>query len=84
MKTRIKNTLQLILFLAAAGAAIYYVMKQSPLESADPEWISKPDRSTSSGTRSYSSDKDDSNSGSDVSLTGEKGRYDEARIGREE
>lgn len=38
MKTRIKTTLQLILFLAAAGAAIYYVMVRSPLESANPEW----------------------------------------------
>lgn len=84
MKTRIKTTLQLILFLAAAGAAIYYVMNQSPLESANMEWISKPDRSTSSGT-SYSPDTDDSSSGgSDVSLTGEKGRYEEARVGREE
>lgn len=83
MKTRIKNTVQLILFLAAAGAAIYYVIHRSPLESANPEWTSKPDRSSSSGT-TYSSDTDDKSSGDNVSLTGEKGRYEEARIGRKE
>jgi len=80
MKTRIKNTIQLIVFLALAGAAIYYVMHQSPLESVDKEWISKPDRS-SPGT---ASDTGDNSSGGDVSLTGEKGRYEEARIGRKE
>lgn len=82
MKTRIKTTLQLILFLAAAGAAIYYVMVRSPLESANPEWTKKPNQS-SPGTF-YSPDTDDSGSGDDVSLTGAKGRYEETRIGRKE
>lgn len=80
MKNRIKTTLQLILFLAATAAAIYYVMVRSPfdaLEQHSSERINRPNPG-------FSEDRTNNSSGDDVSLTGEKGRYDEARIGRKE
>lgn len=80
MKNRIKTTLQLILFLAVTAAAIYYVMIRSPfdhLEQHSSDRINRP-------TPGYTTDSADKTSGDDVSLTGEKGRYEEARIGRKE
>lgn len=80
MKNRIKTTLQLILFLAVAAAAIYYVMVRSPfdhLEQHSSDRVNRP-------AAGYSTDSADKTSGDDVSLTGKKGRYEESRIGRKE
>jgi hypothetical protein len=80
MKTRIKTALQLILFLTVTAVAIYYVMVRSPFDALDQhssERVSRPNPG-------FSADKANDSSGDDVSLTGEKGRYDEARIGRKE
>ncbi len=80
MKTRIKNTLQLILFLAVTAAAIYYVMVSSPFDSLEQHSTDRVNRPSAG----YPADGTDNSSGDNVSLTGEKGRYEEARIGRKE
>lgn len=81
MKNRIKTTLQLILFLAVTAAAIYYVMIRSPFDSLEQHSSDRINRPTPGYNTTDSADK---TSGDDVSLTGAKGRYDEARIGRKE
>lgn len=78
MKNRTKTTLQLILFLAVTAAAIYYVMIRSPFDSLEQHSSDRVNRPTPV----YSTDSPDKSSGDDVSLTGEKGRYEESRIGR--
>ncbi|HEY9202047.1 MAG TPA: hypothetical protein VIQ81_10660 [Gammaproteobacteria bacterium] len=80
MKNRIKTTLQLILFLAVTAAAIYYVMIRSPFDSLEQHSSDRINRPTPG----YTNDSADKTSGDDVSLTGAKGRYDEALIGRKE
>lgn len=80
MKTRIKNTVQLVLFLAVTAAAIYYVMVSSPFDSLEQHSTDRINRPSAD----YATDKSDNSSGDDVSLTGAKGRYEETRIGREE
>lgn len=79
MKTRIKTTLQLILFLAVTGAAIYYVLVRSPFDHLEQH---SPDKTSRTSPTSASESTD--NSGDDISLTGAKGRYEETRIGRKE
>lgn len=84
MKTRIKTTIQLIVFLAVAVAAILYVMHKSPLESRDDFYKPDANRSTSSPVSRQTYTPETSTEGDNISLTGKDGRYEETRVGRKE
>jgi hypothetical protein len=84
MKSRIKNTIQLLLFLAVAAAAVFYVLNKSPLESHNDFKGVENNRNISSPVSPQTYTPDDSTEGDSVSLTGKDGRYDAARVGRKE
>jgi len=84
VKTKIKTTIQLIVFLAVAAASIFYVMNKSPLESRDDFYKSDNNRSSSIPVSRQTDSPDNSTEGDNVSLTGKDGRYKEARVGRKE
>lgn len=84
MKTRIKNTIQLIVFLIIAAAAVFYVINKSPLESRDDFYEYDKKHNSSSPVSQQTDAPDKETEGDDVSLTGKEGRYGEAIIGRKE
>jgi len=84
--------IQIAVLVAIGVSGILYIMNKSPVESLgeyEKQEMAKPNKGTSlvdglfSGSGRGSSDDGDDADG-DYSLTGKSGRYDEARIGRQD
>jgi len=76
--------IQLIVLVIIAIMGILYIIEESPVESLerhDRQPMVTPFGSTS-GDSYFSPKRSDSSDGDDVSLSGKKGRYDEALIGK--
>ena len=76
--------IQLIILVIIAIFGILYILKETPVDSLhkhDQQPVVTPFGSV--GDDNYFRPKgDDNNDGDDVSLSGKKGRYDEALIGK--
>jgi len=77
--------IQLIVLVIIAIIGILYILEEAPVNSIDrydkPSMVT-PFGSSSSDNTFFRPKRDDDSSGDDVSLSGKKGRYDEALIGK--
>lgn len=81
-KNQVSILIKLLILVLIAGIAIWSIMEESPVSKIQS--YEKQPSSLPKTTRSYSQSiggQSDADS-DDVSLTGKKGQYDEARIGK--
>jgi hypothetical protein len=81
-KNQISILIKLLILVLVAGIAIWSIMEESPvskIQSYEKQPSSLP-KTSRSYSQPFSSQPDADND--DVSLTGQKGQYDEARIGK--
>lgn len=77
--------IQLIILVIIAIIGILYILEEAPVASLnlnDKQHMVTPFGSSSSGDSLFLPKSDDDGDGDDVSLSGKKGRYDEALIGK--
>lgn len=83
-KNKASLIIQLIILVIIAIIGILYILEETPVDNLnqyDKQPMVTPFGS-SSGDSFFRPRRDDDSSGDDVSLSGKKGRYDEALIGK--